>query len=305
VSTPLLADDVFPALSRALADAAERAAPAIVQVFGRKRPASGVVIAPDRVLSTSHSVEWEEGVRVRTSDGRDLEARVRGHAHAADLVLLEAAGLQQVLAPAAPAAPRLGQLALVTGRSWGGAQQARLTTVSGLGGPLDTSDGTRLDRVIALPTSPYPGFSGSALIDPAGGLLGIATAGLFRGRALALPWPVAEPLVQSLERHGSMRRGYLGVTSQPVRLPAAQRGTRNEAAGLVVLGVADGSPAATAGLLVGDVLLAAGGEDIQRPGQLLAKLASQEIGTALVLSVLRGKERRDVSVTVGERPARW
>jgi S1-C subfamily serine protease len=295
---------VFPALSRALADATERAAPSIVQVFGRKRPASGVVIAPDRVLSTSHSVEWEEGVRVRTSDGRELEARVRGHAHAADLVLLEASGLQQPLVPSAPA-PRLGQLALVTGRSWGGTQQARLTTISGLGGPLDTSDGTRLDRVIALPMSPYPGFSGSALIDPTGGLLGIATAGLFRGRAVALPWSVAEPLVQSLERHGSMRRGYLGVTSHPVRLPAAQRGSRDESVGLVVLGVAEGSPAAAAGLLVGDVLLAAGGEQIRHPGQLLAKLGPQEIGATLVLSVLRGKEQREVSVMVGERPARW
>jgi S1-C subfamily serine protease len=304
VSTPPFATDVFPALSGALADAAERAAPSIVQVFGRKRPASGIVIAPDRVLSTSHSVEWEDGIRVRTSDGREVEARVRGHAHAADLVLLEASGLQAVL-PASAATPRLGQLALLTGRSWSGNQQARLTTVSGVGGPLDTSDGTRLDRVIALPTSPYPGFSGSALVDPAGALVAVATAGLFRGRALALPWAVVEPFVQSLERHGSMRRGYLGVTSHPVRLPAAQRQGHNRTVGLVVLGVAEGSPAAAAGLLVGDVLVAAGGEGIDRPGQLLARLGPQQIGTPLVLSVLRGQEQRDVSVTVGERPARW
>jgi S1-C subfamily serine protease len=304
VSTPPFASDVFPALSSALADAAERAAPSIVQVFGRKRPASGIVIAPDRVLSTSHSVEWEDGIRVRTSDGREVEARVRGHAHAADLVLLEASGLQAVL-PASAVAPRLGQLALLTGRSWSGTQQARLTTVSGVGGPLDTSDGTRLDKVIALPTSPYPGLSGSALVDPAGGLLGVATAGLFRGRALALPWAVVQPFVQSLEQHGSMRRGYLGVTSHPVRLPAAQRQGHDQTVGLVVLGVAEGSPAAAAGLLVGDVLVAAGGEGIDRPGQLLARLGPQQIGTPLVLSVLRGQEQREVSVTVGERPARW
>jgi S1-C subfamily serine protease len=304
VSTPLLASDLFPAFSNALADAAERAAPSIVQVFGRKRPASGIVITANRVLSTSHSVEWEEGIRVRTSDGRDVEARVRGHARAADLVLLEAAGLQTVQS-AADSAPRLGQLALLTGRSWSGGQQARLTTIGGVGGPLDMADGTRLDRVIALPTAPYPGFSGSALIDPGGGLLGIATAGLLRGRGLALPWPVVEPIVQSLEQHGSMRRGYLGITSQPVRLPAAQRGDREQNVGLVVLGVAEGSPAAAAGLLVGDVLVGAGGDDIHRPGQLLAKLGPGEIGSTLVLTVLRGPDRRDVGVTVGERPARW
>jgi S1-C subfamily serine protease len=304
VSTPLLATDIFPALSTALADAAEHAASSIVQVFGRKRPASGVVIAPDRVLTTSHSVEWEEGVRVRSSDGREVEARVRGHAHGADLVLLETPGLQSVI-QASTAAPRLGQLALLTGRSWSGTQQARLTTLSGLGGPIDTPDGTRLDRVLALPTPPYPGFSGSALVEPSGGLIGIATAGLFRGRALALPWAVVDPIVRSLEQHGSVKRGYLGVTSQPVRLPGPQRKGRQQAVGLVVLGVAEGSPAATAGLLVGDVLLAADGESIDRPAQLLAKLGAERIGSPLVLDVLRGEDRRDVSVAIGERPVRW
>ena len=165
MTTAPLGTDAFSALSRQLADAAERVAPAIVQVFGRKRPASGIVIGPERVVSTSHSVEWQEGVRVRTNDGKSLPAEVVGHAPGADLVLLKVPGLSGSAFPGTEL-PRPGQLGLLTGRSWSGIQQVRLAVVSGVGGPLDTADGTRLDRVISLPASPYPGYSGSALVDP-------------------------------------------------------------------------------------------------------------------------------------------
>jgi S1-C subfamily serine protease len=258
-ATQSQAQDLLPALSRALADATERASASVVQVFGRKRPASGIVIAPERIVTTSHSIEWEEGVRVRTADGRTLAADIAGHAHGADLVLLRVAGLGGTPLVAGTETARTGQLGLLTGRSWSGTQQARLALVSGVGGPIDTADGTRLDQVISLASSPYPGFSGSAVLDAHGGLLAVATAGLMRGRALAIPWAIAAPLVDAIESHGTIKRGYLGVTSQPVRVPVAQRGSSGAEVGLVVLGLADRSPAAEAGLYVGDVIIRAGG----------------------------------------------
>ncbi len=304
MTTAPLGTDAFSTLSRQLADAAERVAPAIVQVFGRKRPASGIVIGPERVVSTSHSVEWQEGVRVRTNDGKSLPAEVVGHAPGADLVLLKVPGLSGSAFPGTEL-PRPGQLGLLTGRAWSGIQQVRLAVVGGVGGPLDTGDGTRLDRVISLPTSPYPGYSGSALVDPGGGLLGIATAGLIRGRGLVVPWTVASPLLDTLEAHGSIPRGFLGVTSQPVRLSNAQRGAGGPESGLIVLGVADDSPAARDGVLVGDILIRAGGARVEHPQQLLALLGPSQVGQPLVLTLVRGKDQLDVTVTVGERPARW
>jgi S1-C subfamily serine protease len=304
VTSPL-GTDAFAALSGQLADLAERVAPAIVQVFGRKRPASGIVIAPERVVSTSHSVEWREGVRIRTNDGKTLTADVAGHAPGADLVLLKVPGLGGSPFPGATA-PRPGQLGLLTGRAWSGIQQVRLATIGGVGGPFDASDGTRLDRVISLPTYPYPGFSGNALVDPGGSLIGIATAGLIRGRGLVVPWMVASPLLDSLEAHGSIRRGFLGVTSQPVRIPGVQRGTPpGPESGLIVLGIANDSPAARDGILVGDILIRAGGERVEHPQQLLAMLGPSQVGQPLVLTVIRGKEQLDLTVTVGERPVSW
>src|SRR5215218_635012 len=109
---------IWSTLSRELAGTAEHVAPSIVQVHGRSRPASGIVWAPERVLSTSHSVEWEDGVRVRRHDGTVLPADVVGHDPASDLVLLKVSGLESPAVGRAAAAARAGDLVLLTGRTW-------------------------------------------------------------------------------------------------------------------------------------------------------------------------------------------
>src|ERR671910_2437274 len=111
---------VWSALSRELSDAAARVTRSIVQVHGRSRPASGIVWAADRVLTTSHSVEWEDGVRVRRHDGTILPAEVAGHDRASDLVMLRVENLETPPLPHAAAGARAGDVALVTGRAWSG-----------------------------------------------------------------------------------------------------------------------------------------------------------------------------------------
>src|SRR5215212_11955455 len=161
---------VWSALSRELSDAADRGTHSIVQVHGRSRPASGIVWAAERVLSTSHSVEWEDGVRVRRHDGTALPAEVAGHDPASDLVLLKVPGLDATALTHAAAPLRAGELALVTGRGWSGRPHARLVAISGVAGPVQTPHGPRLERVMALPLSPFAGFSGSAIIAADGTL---------------------------------------------------------------------------------------------------------------------------------------
>jgi S1-C subfamily serine protease len=298
------APPVWAALSRELSDAAARAAASIVQVHGRSRPASGIVWAPERVLSTSHSVEWEEGVRVRRDDGTVLPAEVIGHDAASDLVLLRVPDLQAAPFAQAGEPARPGQLALLTGRGWNGRQYARLVAVTGIAGPLQTPDGPRLDRVVTLPLAPFPGFSGGALIGPGGALSAVATAGLARGRALALPIEIARPVVEAIEKHGGIRRGYLGVVTQPVRLPARQRGDLRADGGLLVLDVSADSPADAAGVLVGDVIVGGAEGPLSSPEDLLAQLGPERVGQPLPLEVVRGATRQTITVTVGERPPR-
>lgn len=288
-------------LSAACEQVARDATASVVQVHGRRRPASGVVIAPERVVTTSHSVEWEDHTRVRTADGRLLPAQVAGRDAQLDLVLLRVPALEGHALTVSEAAPSTGTLGLVVGRTWSGHLRARLTTITALEGSVRVGRGTRLDRALGLDVGVYPGFSGSAVLLADGRLAGLATAGLVRATALALPAGHVRQVLDGIERHGSVKRGFLGITSQPVQIPERQRDGRAEADGLLVTGVAAGTPAEQAGLLVGDIVVGFAGTPVDEPESLLALLTGDRVGHATPVAVLRGGRGLDVSVTVGQR----
>jgi len=291
-------------LSAACEQVARDATASVVQVHGRRRPASGIVIAPERVVTTSHSVEWEDQTRVRTADGRLLAAQVAGRDAQLDVVLLRVPTLEGHALTVADSALSTGTLGLVVGRTWSGHLRARLTTITALEGSVRVGRGTRLDRALGLDVGVYPGFSGSAVLLADGRLAGLATAGLVRATALALPAGHVRQVIDGIERHGSVKRGFLGITSQPVQIPERQRDGRSEAAGLLVTGVAAGTPAEQAGLLVGDIVVGFGGTSVDEPESLLALLTGDRVGHATPVAVLRGGRGLDVSVTVGERSDR-
>jgi S1-C subfamily serine protease len=288
-------------LSAACEQVARDATASVVQVHGRRRPASGVVIAPERVVTTSHSVEWEDHTRVRTADGRLLPAQVAGRDAQLDLVLLRVPTLEGHALTVSDGAPSTGTLGLVVGRTWSGHLRARLTTITALEGSVRVGRGTRLDRALGLDVGVYPGFSGSAVLLADGRLVGLATAGLVRATALALPAGHVRQVLDGIERHGSVKRGFLGITSQPVQIPERQRNGRAEADGLLVTGVAAGTPAEQAGLLVGDIVVGFAGTPVDEPESLLALLTGDRVGHATPVAVLRGGRGLDVSVTVGQR----
>ncbi len=288
-------------LSAACEQVARDATASVVQVHGRRRPASGVVIAPERVVTTSHSVEWEDQTRVRTADGRILPAQVAGRDAQLDLVLLRVPELRGQALTVSDGVPSTGTLGLVVGRTWSGHVRARLTTITALEGSVRVGRGTRLDRALGLEVGVYPGFSGSAVLLADGRLAGLATAGLVRATALALPAGHVRQVLDGIERHGSVKRGFLGITSQPVHIPERQRDGRSETAGLLVTGVAVGTPAEQAGLLVGDIVVGFAGTSVDEPESLLALLTGDRVGHATPVAVLRGGRGLEVSVTVGER----
>jgi S1-C subfamily serine protease len=150
----------------------------------------------------------------------------------------------------------------------------------------------------------YPGFSGGALIDAAGNLIGINTSVLVRGVATAVPVQTVERVVEMLATHGRVRRGYLGVSSHPVPLPEdlRQRHGLRQSTGLLVVGVEQGSPAEKAGLVLGDVLVAFGGQPVRDGDDLQGQLGPDTVGTEVSLRILRGGEPRELGVSVGERP---
>jgi serine protease DegQ len=295
--------DTLAALSDGMADAVERIAASVVRVNGRRRRSgSGVVLAQNKVLTASHVLEREEDLSVETADGRTLTARFAGRDHSTDLAVLDVEDLDVEPATPAEGEARVGQISLAVGsHSRGEGPRATLGVVSAVGGPVRSRRRPRLERYIQTDATPYPGFSGGPLIDARGNVLGILVSGWGRGAAFAIPADIAWRTAGTLSERGSVKRGYLGILSQPVRLPDGQSFGLTQRSGLLVVGVEDGSPAGRGGLIVGDILATLDGQPIEDTDDLLELLAGDRVGSSVPVKLVRGGELAEVEITVGER----
>src|SRR5689334_20901312 len=221
-------------LSNQMADAVAAAAPSVVQVHGRRRPASGIVHSSNVVLATMHALGREDGIRVRTHDGRTLEAELVGWDPTTSLAALRVASLDAHPLAAATETPRVGNLALAIGRSWSNAVTASAGIISVIGGPLPTGRHRAIDQVIRTSAPMHAGFAGGAFVDTSGNLIGVATAAEIRGLGVVIPAAIALKTAATLLEHGGLKRGYLGIAGQPVKLPEAQSGDERSQALLIV-----------------------------------------------------------------------
>jgi len=287
--------------SNELADAAAKAASSVVQVQGRRQPASGVIYAPGVVVTMTRALRREDRLHVR-GDGDAVEAELAGWDPATGLAILKAPALNATPITVGKQTPRVGNLALALARSWSNGLTVSAGVVSIIGGPLQTGRRRAIDQIIRTTAPMHDGFAGGAFVDTTGALLGITTASTIRGLGVVIPAGIAWTTAQHLLEHGGLKRGYVGIAGQPVRLPESQRsGEAGE--GLLVVAVSPDAPAARAGILVGDVILAADGQTIGSPEELLDWLTGERVGKAATLRLLRGGKPTDVSVTIGERRA--
>jgi S1-C subfamily serine protease len=287
--------------SNELAAAVEHAARAVVGVNGRRRFGStGVHWRAGLVLTADHTVEIDEDVTVTAPDGHTLAAAVVGRDPAIDLAILRVDPTGLTVADIATTHPRVGHVVLAVGRgpraSWG--------VISAVG------DGRRrrgaAGELLSLDLTLYPGFSGGPLVDPRGHVVGITTSGSERHLQLAVPAATVDRMVDELLRRGHLPRAYFGVGTQPVQLGEAlrQRLATEQRTAVIVVDVQPESPAARAGLLVGDIIVALGGAAIAEPTDLRAVLRPQQVGETLAVAVVRGGEPRELAVTIGERSRR-
>ena len=297
-----MSNDLLSTFSNQLADAVAAAAPSVVQVQGRRRPASGLVYADNVVLTTVRALGREDGIHVRRHDGRALDAELAGWDPTTSLAVLRVPGLDTAAITPARSAPRVGHLALAVARSWSNVVTASAGIVSVIGGPLPTGRRRAIDEVIRTTAPMHDGFAGGAFLDTEGGLVGIATAAAIRGLGVVIPAAIAWKTAATVLEHGSLKRGYLGLAGQPVALPENQRGTDGREQALLVVGVTGGSPAAAAGVLVGDLLLEFDGHPVESPEDLLDLLVGDRVGRTITIRALRGGAIVDLAVTVGERP---
>jgi S1-C subfamily serine protease len=293
--------NTWTALSNEIAAAVESAAPSIVQVHGRRRVAAGVVIAENTVLTTAAVDDGKAAVRA--ANGQTAEGAVHGRISHMGLTVVRVEGLG--LRPLAPGdEPKPGHLGVAVGRTWSGGIMAAFAPIAVVGGPLRTGRSSSVDRVIRIQHEPHGALTGGALIDASGRALGIITAMDIRGTTVVIPATLAWAAAAKVATEGGTKQGYLGVATLPVPIPERQRAGRSQTLGLLISQVSPNSPADSAGLLVGDVLVSFDGEPAEDPEDLVTRLRGNRVGKAVPVTVIRGGAAMDVTVTVGERPTR-
>jgi S1-C subfamily serine protease len=295
--------DPLAALSRRTAALASQSAAHVVRVDGRRGgPASGVIWSPDGLVVTAHHVvERDEELEVGLPSGETVPAELVGRDPTTDLALLRVSASGLSAAPWTDEAPTTGELVLALSRP-GVRPRASLGLVARTAAEFRAAGGGRIDRWVEVSLDVAPGLSGSLVVGAGGTPVGLASAGLVRGTILVLPPATLRRVAGALLAHGGVRRGYLGVTTLPVRLPPSAAARAGQESALLVSAVEDGSPAHRAGLLLGDALLALGGAPLAHAGDLLPLLEEERIGQALPVRLVRSGEVHEVPVTVGGRP---
>ena len=298
-------EGLLAAISDEIASAVERAGRSVVTVHARRRiPATGVAWQNGVVVTADHVLERDEDIRVSLAGGQEVAATLAGRDPGSDLAVLRVA--EAGLDPAERGEPdsvKVGHFVLALGQTASERPMASFGVVSAIGGSWRTARGGVLDGYVRADLVLYPGFSGGPLVDTSGRVVGLNSSHLAQGQALAIPTAAVDVIVQTLLTQGSVKRGYLGVTSRPVRLPSSlkQKLGLSQETGLLVMGVENDSPADRGGLLMGDVIVSVGGQEVADSQDLQSALGPATVGKAIEITVVRGGERRGVGVTPAAR----
>jgi len=296
---------VLAAISEEMAGAVERAGRSVVTVNARRRlPATGIAWKEGVIVTADHVVERDEDITVTLPGGQEAAATLAGRDPGSDIAVLKIAEGGVTTAQLAPAGSvKVGHFVLALGQTGRDQLMASFGVVSSLGSVWRTARGGVVDGYIRADLVFYPGFSGGPLVDTSGRVAGLNSSHLAQGQGLAIPANAVDSIVQTLLAQGSIKRGYLGVTSRPVRLPdnLRQRLGVEQESGLLIMGVESDSPADKGELMMGDVVIALGGQTVADPQDLQAALNPATVGQATEIVVARGGERKALSVTPSAR----
>jgi len=266
-------------------------------------PPGGAPEGKAYILTNNHVVEKADKILVKLSDGRELEAEVKGRDPRSDVAVIEveATGLP-ALPVADSAALEVGEWVIAVGNPFGLSQTFTVGIVSAKGrtglGINDYEDFIQTDAAI------NPGNSGGPLVNLDGEVVGMNTAifsrsGGYMGVGFAIPIDLAKAIADQLIDQGEVTRGYLGIMIQQVTPDLAESFGIEQNQGILVAQVLDDSPAARAGLKQGDIILAHGDEPVADVGAFRNKIALTLPGIEEELTVLRDGERIKVAVTIG------
>ncbi|MGH2572001.1 MAG: S1C family serine protease [Actinomycetota bacterium] len=309
-------EEALDAYSRVTIHVAELLTPSVTNLRVRKRawrgqPAdgggSGVVITPDGfILTSAHVVTGTERGSASFVDGREFGIETVGTDPLSDLAVVRASASGLTAAPLGDAAQlKVGQLVVAIGNPLGFAGSVTAGVVSALGRSLPTRDGsvTRVvENVIQTDAALHPGNSGGALADSLGRVVGINTAvvgpGIGQGLGLAVPInATTRRIVAALMTEGRFRRAYLGIAGGPRPLPPKLSREVGREAGVEIVQVVEGSPAARAGIRPEDLILDVDGQAMEGMDDLQRMMVGEAVGRTVEVRLYRNGQIIGLSVT--------
>jgi S1-C subfamily serine protease len=297
------------AYSQAVMNAVDTVGPAVVKIDVVRGGGSGVIFTPDGfILTNSHVVRGAPTLKVILPDGRLMRADLIGQDVDTDLAVIRVTDPERGAFPWATLgdsrAIRPGQVAVAIGNPYGFQHSVTAGVISALGRSLRARSGRLMDDIIQTDASLNPGNSGGPLVTTRGEVIGINTAMILpaQGLCFAIASNTARFVAARLMRDGCIRRSYIGVAGQNVPIPRGLARVHQLAvsSGVLIVSIEPKSPAAAAGLLDGDIILAFAGDPISAIDDLHRRLSDDRIGKPAVVTVLRGLERRQITIVPEE-----
>ncbi len=304
--------------SRTVVSAVERVAPAVVNIDIKQQrnsqrgprevdgSGSGFTITPDGfILTNSHVVHSATQITVNLSDGRDYRAQLIGDDPETDLAVIRIDAPQLVHVRLADSESlRVGQIAIAIGNPLGFQASVTAGVISALGRSMYSQSGRLIDNIIQTDAALNPGNSGGPLVNSAGEVIGVNTAMIrpAQGICFAIASNTARLVAGWLIRDGRIRRSYIGVAGQNV--PLHRRVIRFYnlplETGVLVVSVEKDSPARSAGLRQGDIIVGFNERPIATIHDLHKMLVSEQIGIPAKLVIIRHTEKLELSILPAE-----
>jgi S1-C subfamily serine protease len=292
-----------PAFDSERAAVARAAGEFVISLSDGRTSLSAIAWRADLAVAPAERLSIGDQLSVRGA-GSDATAEVLALDLATDVGILRAARVWNREARPATSDPESGVIAALVARE-GSDLAIEWRTIRKVGAAWRSRRGARIERRIEIDSGLALPAEGSAILAPDGGVIGMAVHGT-RRRVLGIPFETIERVVAEVALHGRVRRAFLGVSLLPLPLAreVSARWRTDANTALVVADVSPGSPAATAGLDVGDLVLAADGAPVQSVGALSSLIRERGPGAVLRLVRRRGTAVDELEVSLGERPAR-
>jgi S1-C subfamily serine protease len=281
-------------LSDALTDIVDRAAPSVVAVHSTRSRSSGFVWRPGLIVTADEALDDEGDIAVVLPGGETAAANLVGRDPTTDVALLRVDRTNSPPVTLESASVPAGALAWAVG-SLHGASIAAFGTVSFVGGAWRSFRGGEIDVRIELDLSLRRAGEGGVALDASGRAFGMVVFGP-RRQVLVIPAATIERVAATLETHGKVARGYLGLGLQPTKLDG------DDGLGVMVMSVDPNGPGAAAGVRQGDIIIKWNDQKIQNVRMLVRTLGPATVGSTVQLALRRGGEPAEAHLTVSERP---